>query len=361
MTESAIRKTSIAIIFFTALIALALYVYVPGKFGARVANDASGDGLVSFLDGAELQWIIPNNPGGGYDEYARLIAPYIEKYSGARVHLRNIPGSGGMRALGELFKSPADGLTIGIINGTGMVTSQIADISNSDYQISELSYLARIATDTRVLTLSVQSPHKSFVDILNAEVPLKIGATGFGGSTFVDAVVSRDLFDLNVNVIHGFNNSAAMRQAMLRGSIDGTWSSWGSVIAQVTSGHTRIVLQGGRTRTAVLPEVPTIFEFLDKVADQELASDILDAWTAMHAVGRCVAAPPGIPDAKLQVLREVFKQALNDPQFLDDAVKARRAVNYASGEQMELLVTQTLEIPAEIRQFFVNAVRSELQ
>ncbi|MGB5486107.1 MAG: tripartite tricarboxylate transporter substrate-binding protein [Lysobacterales bacterium] len=361
MKESAIKKTSIAIIFFTALTALALYIDVPGKFRTPEASDASGDALVSFLDGAVLQWIIPNNPGGGYDEYARLVAPYIEKYSGARVRLRNIPGSGGMRAMGELFKSPGDGLTISIINGTGMVTSQIADISNSDYQIGELSYLARIATDTRVLILSMQSPHRSFADILNAEVPLKIGATGFGGSTFVDAVVSRDLLGLNVNVIHGFNNSAAMRQALLRGSIDGTWSSWGSVIDQVTSGHARIVLQGGRTRTAALPEVPAIFEFLDKVADREPARDILNAWLALHAVGRCVAAPPGIPAEKLRILREVFRQALNDPRFLDDAAKARRTVNYAPGEQMELLVTETLEMPAEIRQFFINAVRSELQ
>ena len=361
MKESAIKKNSIAIIFFTALTALALYIDVPGKLRTPVANDASVNEPVSFLDGAVLQWIIPNNPGGGYDEYARLMAPYIEKYSGARVRLRNIPGSGGMRAMGELFQSPDDGLTIALINGTGMVTSQIADISNSDYRIGELSYLARIATDTRVLALSMQSQYGSFIDILNAEVPLKIGATGFGGSTFVDAVVSRDLFGLNVNVIHGFNNSSAMRQEMLRGNIDGTWSSWGSILDQVTSGHARIVLQGGRTRTAALPEVPTIFEFLDKVADPLPARDILNAWTALHAVGRCVAAPPGIPAAKLQILREVFKQALNDPQFLDDAAKARRAVNYAPGEQMELLVTETLEMPAEIRQFFINSVRSELQ
>ena len=91
-------------IFFTSLTALALYIDVPGKLRTPVASDSPGDELVSFLDGAVLQLIIPNNPGGGYDEYSRLIAPYIEKYSGARVSLRNIPGSGGMRAMGELLK-----------------------------------------------------------------------------------------------------------------------------------------------------------------------------------------------------------------------------------------------------------------
>lgn len=361
MKESAIKKTSIVIIFFTVLTAVALYIDVPDKFRTRMQGDASGEELVTFLDGAVLQWIIPNNPGGGYDEYARLVAPYIEKYSGARVRLRNIPGSGGMRAMAELFKSPGDGLTIGIVNGSGMVISQVAGISKSKYQIDELSYLARIAADTRVLTLSMQSPYKSFDDVFNAEVPLKIGATGFGGSTFVDAMVSRDLFALNVNVIHGFNNSAGMRQSLLRGNIDGSWNSWGSVIDQVTSGHAKIVLQAGRTRIAALPEVPTVFEVLEKAADQVVARDILNAWLTLHAVGRSVAAPPSVPVAKLQILREVFNQALNDPQFLDDAARARRTVDYASGEQIQLLIKEALDMPAEIRQFFIHAVQSELR
>lgn len=361
MKESGTNKSRIAVIVFTVLIALALYLDVPDKFRSRAASTPPGDDVASFFNGAVLKWIIPNNPGGGYDEYTRLIAPYVEKYSGARVRLSNIPGSGGMRAMSELLVAPADGLTIGLINGSGMITSQVAAISNAAYQISELSFLARVVDDTRVLALSAGSKYLSFADMMNAEVPVKIGATGFGGSTYVDAVISRDLFGLNMNVIHGFNNSSAMRQAMLRGNIDGTWSSWGSAIDEVAAGQVRLVLQGGRTRAASLPDVPTIFEFLDKVADRERTQDVLDALATLHVVGRFVAAPPGLSAAKLQFLREVFRQALNDPQFLADAAKARRAVNYASGEQTERLVAATLAIPAEIQQVFIDSARSGLQ
>jgi len=361
MKELAAKKISIAIILLTGLIALALYIGQSGKFRARVTSSNTPEDVASFFAGASLKWIIPNNPGGGYDEYARLISPYFEKYSGTHVHLHNIPGSGGMRALSELYSAPADGLTIGLINGVGMVTSQIAAISNSDYQINALSFLGRVTTDTRVLTLSAQSQYQSFSDILKAEAPVKIGATGFGGSTYVDAVISRDLFDLNMNIIHGFNNSSALRLAMLRGDIDGAWSSLGSVIDAVAAGQIRLVLQAEKTSMATLPDVPTVFEFLDKTTDPVLAQNILNAWVALHAVGRAVAAPPGLPAVKLQFLREAFSQAMNDPQFLADAVIARRSINFTSGAELELLLTDLLAIPADIQQIFIQSVRSELQ
>jgi tripartite-type tricarboxylate transporter receptor subunit TctC len=33
-------------------------------------------------DGRNIRWIIPYSPGGGYDEYARLLGPFLEKYTG---------------------------------------------------------------------------------------------------------------------------------------------------------------------------------------------------------------------------------------------------------------------------------------
>ena len=51
----------------------------------------------------------PTIRAGGYDEYTRVILPYFEKYSGARVDIINMPGSGGMKGAVEIFNSPADG------------------------------------------------------------------------------------------------------------------------------------------------------------------------------------------------------------------------------------------------------------
>ena len=83
-----------------------------GGAGIAAAQEAA-----EFYKDEAIRWIVPYKPGGGYDEYTRVLAPYFEKYSGARVDVVNLPGSGGMKGAVEIFNSPADGLTVGIING----------------------------------------------------------------------------------------------------------------------------------------------------------------------------------------------------------------------------------------------------
>jgi tripartite-type tricarboxylate transporter receptor subunit TctC len=360
MKETAIKKISIAIIVLTALIAGAFYMGGQGISGAPTTSFDSEDPTAVFFNKAVINWIIPNNPGGGYDEYARLISPFFEKYTGARLRLFNLPGSGGTRALSELSRSPADGLTIGLVNGIGMVTNQIAGTGNSSYRIEELSFLGRVVDDVRVLTVSAQSEYTSFTDIMNAQRPVRIGATGFGDSTYVEAVISRKLFDLNVTVIRGFNNSSAMRQAMLRGDLDGAWSPLGSVRDEVNSGQIRIVLQVDERRNEALPEVPTVLEFLDQTPDPLLSRDILKTWIALNTVGRVVVAPPGLTAERLRFLREAFRLALNDPDFLKEAEKSGRTVDFASGKEMEEIVKNALLTPIGIQNFFAGAMRSEL-
>jgi len=36
-------------------------------------NTEPKTGVAAFYDGRNIKWIIPYSPGGGYDEYARLI------------------------------------------------------------------------------------------------------------------------------------------------------------------------------------------------------------------------------------------------------------------------------------------------
>ncbi|MBX2838355.1 MAG: hypothetical protein KTR35_15975 [Gammaproteobacteria bacterium] len=113
---------------FLKLSALAI---IASCFGSTAIAQSAAD----FYKDKSIKWIVPYKPGGGYDEYSRLLAPYMEKYSGARVDITNMPGAGGMKGANEIFKSPADGLTIGIINGSAMVTNELAEIKGADYKV----------------------------------------------------------------------------------------------------------------------------------------------------------------------------------------------------------------------------------
>ena len=323
-------------------------------------NKEPKTGVAAFYDGRHIRWIIPYSPGGGYDEYARLISPYLEKYTGARVDIYNMPGAGGLRGTNELIGAPKTGLTIGSLNGSAMVVNELAGMRGADYKISEFVFLGRIVSDTRVLVVSLASGYETFEEIWQAGEEVKIGATGLGGSTYVDAVIANVAFDLQLNVIHGFDSSSVLRQAMLRGDIIGSWGSWGSAQDAVDEGRHKIVLQSGVERMADLADVPTAFEMVEKTADPEYTRAILTAWESLHAVGRPVAVPPGTPPDRVQFLREAFAKALHDPELIAKAQASGRPISYASGEEMTKLVINATHLPDDIKQVFIGAVKGEL-
>ena len=323
--------------------------------GIALAQDAA-----EFYKGNVIKWIVPYKPGGGYDEYSRAIAPFMEKYTGARVDIENMPGAGGMKGANEIFNSPADGLTVGIINGSAMVTNQLSGIEGASYKIADYNYLGRMVADLRVLVVGINSPLQSFGDLQASESDIVIGATGLGGSTYVDAVITGPALGIKQKIVHGFDNSGDVRQAMLRGDVTGMWGSLGSALQGVADGDHRIVVQSDLTRSPLLPDVPSIFEFVDALPNAAEVKPILAAWDALNAVGRPVAAPPGVPEDRLAFLRDAFGKAMSDPEFIKMMTDAERELSFIDGDQMGNVARSATDITPEVQQVIVAAVRGEI-
>lgn len=61
---------------------------------------------------------------GGYDDYARMIAPFLEQELGAsEVLVENQEGAGGNIQVNNLATAEADELTLGLVNGVGAAGS----------------------------------------------------------------------------------------------------------------------------------------------------------------------------------------------------------------------------------------------
>lgn len=333
---------------------------------AIVATTALGLSPVAAQDAATfykdnvIKFIVPYDPGGGYDEYARMISPYLEKYTGARVDIVNMPGSGGMKGAVEIFNSPTDGTYIGIINGSAMVTNQLAEIEGANYRVGQYNYLGRMVADQRVFVVAANSGIDSFEDMMSDGEAVIVGATGLGGSTYVDAVISGQVFGIDQRVVHGFDRSGDIRTAMLRGDVDAMWGSLGSALGGIESGDHKVILTDQRNPTGVLEGTLTIWDLAETLPDKERAMRILESWDALSAVGRPVAAPPGIPEDRLAFLRAAFDQAMNDPDFVKMAADGDRDLLYASGEEMGRIAKAATELDDDIKELFVKAIRGEI-
>lgn len=355
MSRKHVIEIAVAILVLVALVS-------SGRTNRSLDNGSrsSQSQVAAFYKGKVIKWIIPYSPGGGYDEYARLIAPYLSRHTGARVDVFNLPGAGGMRGVNELFTSPSNGLIIGMINGSALVTNELAGIEGIMYKLDEFDYIGRIVADSRVFVLANNSGLSSFAQVLDSKVPLKIGATGLGGSTYVDAVITREALNLKIEIVHGFDSSSIVRQAMLRKNVIGTWGSYGSAEEGADTGSETIVLQSGTVRHPDLQDVPTVFDYADKAADPERARAVLTAWSALIDVGRSIAAPPGTDPDKLEFLRVAFKNTMEDPEFLDKVKRAGRPLGYLSGEEIARVTNKATVMPPDIRELFVKIIRGEL-
>ncbi len=75
--------------------------------GDRFRRDRRREGE-AFYQGETIDLVVPYDPGGGYDVYARAIAPYLGECLGAEIVVKNEPGAGGLLASNATAVADAD-------------------------------------------------------------------------------------------------------------------------------------------------------------------------------------------------------------------------------------------------------------
>src|SRR5262245_37506216 len=84
-------------------------------------------GAAEFYRGKTVRMLVGSPPGGGYDLYARLLAPHFAEKIKATVLVENRDGNGGLAALAALLVRPVDGLTIMHASAEAAAMSQMLE------------------------------------------------------------------------------------------------------------------------------------------------------------------------------------------------------------------------------------------
>ena len=306
----------------------------------------------SCYEGETVTYLVPYPPGGGYDIIARAVSPFLEDELGATIVVENRPGAGGLLAANELNGAPADGLTIGLFPGEGLVGTVLAEASGAHFDPTELTYVARLAQEPRLVIAGAPSDIDTVDDLLTAD-NVRYATTGVGGSDHIDAIVLPRILGIedSVDIITGFDGISEIAPAAVRGDVDVASGSVGSRIKVVKTGDFVPVLVVGRERDELVPDVPAILE-LDLPADQEL----IDGYLGMQEVGRVLIAPPGVDEACVSELKNAVETVLADSEFQDtvkDAVDV--PLEYTDGSEIKEIVEDVLDAPDELVQLLRQA------
>lgn len=324
-----------------AAFALLLTACGSGGQGQDVASETSGDACAG-LEGKNVTLVVPYSPGGGYDSYARQIAPTLGDKIGATVVVQNKPGAGGLLALNDLLRAKPDGTRIAIMNGIGAGGASLADAEGAAFELDQLSYVGRVAGDAQMIVSSGKGPYKTWDDVRAAK-GFTFGSTGPGASDFVTPSLLKAVFDLDARLVTGFDGSSEVELALLQGSVDAMSGQLDSRQAALASGDQRALVTFDRERAEIAPDAPTVLEL---ELDEEQKA-LIEAHLNLLDVGRPIVGPPDMDADALACLRGGLQETVEDPALIEQAKTSKRPFNYLPGEELDKVIDGLLDAPAK--------------
>ncbi|MGE5768526.1 MAG: Bug family tripartite tricarboxylate transporter substrate binding protein [Bacteroidota bacterium] len=316
--------------------AAVLAVLVLGLFAAApVAAETAAD----FYKGKVVKLVVGYGAGGGYDLYARMLAPHLEQRLGATVVVENRPGGGGMVAISQLAGAEPDGLTLVLANLEAAALGQILDSPGIRFDVRELPVVARVGSEPKVVLLGAGAPFRTIADLQAAERPVKWAAGGKTDGIGDSIAIFSQALELRSEIIIGYKGTKEAALAAGRGETDGLVASAGSARPLAAGTDLRAVAVLARQRSALVPEVPTIFEIVELDSAQAWW---IDYRAGLTDLGRTFIVSPGTPAERLAVLREAAAAVLNDPAVLAEAEATQRPIEHGAPEAVEALIAQSI-------------------
>lgn len=307
---------------------------------------------LAVYDGATVTFIVATKPGGGYDSYARLIAPVLQKHlPGSTVIVENVPGGGHIIGCNKIFNAKPDGMTLGTFN-KGLIISQLAGLEGIQFDLAEMTWLGNAAQEPRVFVVSKSSGYQT-LDDLKAASEIKLASAGVGSASHNDALMIADMMGLNVKMIPGYAGQEA-DLAMMRGEVDGQIGAWDSMKGLVESGDAVAVLVISDEPLADLADVPLVQDAVP--ADK---ANVASLMVAIANLSRPMAGPPGMDPALAEALRQAFRDTFADPELADRAAQAELPIDFMDGPATEEAVSEALNQPAEMQALIQELAKEE--
>jgi tripartite-type tricarboxylate transporter receptor subunit TctC len=252
-----------------------------------------------------IKFVVPLPPGGSPDYLSRLLAERLQPVLGHPLVVENKPGAGGNIAREFVARQPADGYTILMSESSHVMAAGIGAKLPYD-PIKDFEAISLAATIPFGLTVNSNMPVHSLKEFIQhtkaSPRPLTYGTAGIGSPHHFAVELLGSM--TGVSVIHvPYKGSAGIIPALLSGEIDFTIAAVNSLLPHFKSGKLRPIAMAGSSRTAILPEVPTIAEAAS------LAAYAVDVWLG-------VMAPAGTPRPIIDRLNGEINRVVRDPQIV---------------------------------------------
>ncbi len=315
---------------------------------ALASSGTCGFAQADFYEGRQIAMIVSSAPGGGYDAVARTVARHIRKHipGGPAVVVQNMGGTGGLVAANYVYNiSSRDGLSIAQLQNTVPFEPLLGN-KQARYDPTKFHLLGSPSRETALMMVWHDSKIMTLEDTQKNEVIL--AATGASSTPAFYTRLFVDLFGMKVKLISGYKGQNEQFLGMERGENEGCastfWSSLKLIRPQwISENKLRYLFQYGYEPDPELPNVPFALDLLKNRPDD---AKLLELASAPLSLGRPFAAPPGVPEDKLVILKKAFMATFADKEFLAECGKQGIDCNSpASGDDLQKIVNDSYAAP----------------
>jgi len=206
--------------------------------------------------------IVPFGAGGPTDVYTRAIAEELRKSLHQPFIMENRPGAGTTIGTDVVAKSQPDGYTLLMVSGTQTVNETL--YAHKPYQLlRDLVPIAPLIDTDLVLVVHPSVPAKTLGELLALARAkpgtLNYGSSGPGSNYHMAGELLKNL--TGVDIAHvPYKGSTGARNDILSGQIQILFDSVPTMAPQIKAGMVRALGTSGKSRSPILPDVPTMAE-----------------------------------------------------------------------------------------------------
>ncbi len=291
----------------------------------KLLVSGAGAAVASILPAAAIAAVFPVRPvrvlvgfpaGGPVDIAGRLVSQWLTESLGEPFVVENKPGESGNIATLEVVRAPADGHTLLIFGPVNTINTTLFKDLQFDFtrDILPIAGLYRVPI---VIEVNPAVPVSTPAELLSfaREKPgtLKVGYAGKGTPQHIAIELLKWMANVDMKLV-AFAGSAPALQALQAGEVDVMFDPLPSSIGLIRDGKLRALAMTTPERSAVLPQLPSMSEYLP---GYEAGS-----WFAL-------GAPRATPSDVARKLATIVEERLADPNV-------RQAVEALGGSPLPL-------------------------
>jgi tripartite-type tricarboxylate transporter receptor subunit TctC len=209
-----------------------------------------------------IRIIVPFGAGGPADVTARLIGNILQEKFGQPIVVENRTGAGGVIGTVEAAKSAPDGYTLLMMSNTQTANESL--MPQRKYELMrDLIPIAPVNYSDLVIVVHPNVPAKTLAEFiaLAKSQPGKLNYASSGQGTPYH--MAGELFKsmAGIDVVHvPYRNSGEARSGVIGGQVQMMIDAVTTMAPNVAAGQVRALATTGKTRSSVLPDVPTAGE-----------------------------------------------------------------------------------------------------